>query len=206
MKKNVICILLISFMFLVFPLRNVSALTYINGERIDWAKEMTLATSINYWLAPGNTYTVSIPNAVQTLMYPNTGQYNPLNLYPTTIQQKAKIELYQDNNVSPYTAATSVYRKNSSGIYYAMPIAEKDTYDWVWAKIILFENNMVNLSSDLKKTIIVHEMLHAYGLRDLYNYSNNNSIMHGYWDQWTQSVIQAGVTNDANNILNEKYN
>lgn len=86
-----------------------------------------------------------------------------------------------------------------------MLISEKDTYDWVYATIQIAEVNMAHLSSDLKRTILIHEMLHAYGLRDLFQSNNTNKIMYGYWGDWTSYVISAGVTPESNAILNGKY-
>lgn len=200
-------IVLITLVLFLCPNANVAhAATYANGERLDWNRKMTEGRSIYYWLAPGNDYTVSIPQAAQKLMYPGYDQYNPMNLTQTSVQQQAKIEFYRNNNPNlTYTASASSWRKNSSGNYYQMPISEKDTYDWVYATIQIVEVNMAPLSSDLKRTILIHEMLHAYGLRDLSQSNNVNKIMYRYWNHWTNYVILAGVTPESNAILNEKY-
>ena len=52
-----------------------------------------------------------------------------------------------------------------------------------------------------RAAIIIHEMLHGFGLKDLYSSLNKNSIMYGY-----SSGTATGVTSDANQILNDKYN
>lgn len=191
--------------FTIIPVTRIRATTYVYGEQLDWVKSMTEGRNINYWIAPGNDYTVSIPAAVQTLMYPGGSQYNPLNLYRTNVQQQAKIEFYRVDTVQLWTAATTSYRKISSGQYDDMAAYEKNLYDWVYATIELCEPNMNYLSADVKRLIIVHEMLHAYGLKDLYNTANRGSIMYGYYDLWLPYVYNMGVTPEANTILNEKY-
>lgn len=181
------------------------AYTYINGERIDWKRKMTDGRSIYYWIAPTCEYTVSVPAATQLLMYPNNGLSNPMNLYSTNQQSNGKIEFHQYYVNTSTAAKTRSYRKNSSANYYAMPKSEKDQYDWVWAKIEINDYKMDGMSNTLRKTILVHEMLHAFGLRDLYESSNRGSIMYGYYNQWHSNVLNEGVTEEANDILNEKY-
>lgn len=53
-----------------------------------------------------------------------------------------------------------------------------------------------------KNTVtVVHEMLHCYGLKDTYSSDQKDSIMYGY-----SSRTATGLTEDANDVLNDKYN
>lgn len=68
MKKGFCMIVLITLVLFLCPNANVAhAATYANGERLDWNRKMTEGRSIYYWLAPGNDYTVSIPQAAQNM-------------------------------------------------------------------------------------------------------------------------------------------
>lgn len=49
--------------------------------------------------------------------------------------------------------------------------------------------------------IIMHEIAHAFGCKDLYNNSNKDSLMYAYGDGGTG----INVTSDANKIFNDKY-
>lgn len=200
-KKNLGFTLLI-MMLMVFGIENVSA-TNVNGERIDWNNKITMAANKNvaYMIHDGCEYTVSIPNAVNKLMYPS-GMTNPLILYQTTTYQHSKMDFYQiyDTGIQSVAYTTS-WRKNSSGNYYAMPTYEKDMYDWVYAEITLNDAYMDPMTNQKRAAIIIHEMLHGFGLKDLYSSLNKNSIMYGY-----SSGTATGVTSDANQILNDKYN
>lgn len=53
-----------------------------------------------------------------------------------------------------------------------------------------------------RKLTILHEMLHVYGLRDLYSSDKTWSIMYGVRDGRTAT----GLTSDANQVLVNKYN
>lgn len=103
-------------------------------------------------------------------------------------------------------AKTKSFRKNSSGNYYAMPVVTKETYDWVYAEVHIndgriYSSNGTQLLSNSKiQAVLIHEMLHGYGLKDLYNSANRNSIMYG-----SISGTATGLTSDANRVLNSKY-
>lgn len=51
-----------------------------------------------------------------------------------------------------------------------------------------------------REVILIHEMLHGYGLKDLYDSRNISSIMFGY-----SHGTATGVTAEVNTILTEKY-
>lgn len=200
MKRNFafITIVLLS-VFIMFPFANVSALVF-NGERIDWYKKMTGGKDIAYWIDSNCEYTVSIPNAVQKLMYPD-GLSNPLVLSYTGYNQNSKMDFYQYYDVKDDSAAyATTHRKNSSGEYYAMFPNEKDVNDWVYTEIHINDYLMNNIDNTKRETILIHEILHGYGLRDLYNDANKASIMYG-----RDGGVASGVTADANRILNDKY-
>ncbi len=81
----------------------------------------------------------------------------------------------------------------------ALPISQKDYQDWYWAKIKLNIPMMNQLGTARRCGTIVHEMLHGYGFKDVYD--NRNNIMYGYMDTTNVSY----VTQEVNNKLNEKY-
>ena len=167
----------------LFPMSHVGAAT-VNGERIDWNRKMTQGVNINYRIASGVEYTVSIPNAAQMLMYPGGGLSNNLVLSQTTSYDASKMDFYQYRNTNDTAVAkTKSFRKNSSGTYYAMPISEKDIYDWVYAEVHINDGRIYSstgtqlLSNSKIQAVLIHEMLHGYGLKDLYYSSNKSSIM-----------------------------
>ena len=186
---------------LVFASGTPAGAVNVNGERIDWLKKMATGQNIGYWIAPGNEYTTSIPNAVQKIMYPS-GMSNPMVLWKTTVNSNSNMDFYQyySSSSTEPVAKTTSHRKNASGNYYAMPVSEKDTYNWVYAEVRLNDYHMDGLTNTKREAVIVHEMLHGYGLRDLYNNANRASIMFG-----SISGTATGLTSDANSILNAKY-
>jgi len=198
MKKVVILLI----MLLIIPLE-VKAL-YVNGERIDWNKRLTTPTNKNfaYMIHDGCEYTVAVPAAAQKLMYP-TNMTNPIVLWQTTNYEQSKMDFFQEyEEYSSYIAYAISFRKNDSGVYYAMDPTEKDLYDWVYGEIYLNDYYLNSMTADKRSTTILHEMLHVFGLKDLYNEANKGSIMYGYGYSRTTTVL----TSDANQVLNNKYN
>ncbi|MEU2205643.1 hypothetical protein AB0P19_14995 [Microbacterium oleivorans] len=153
------------------------------------------------WIAPGNEYTTSIPNAVQKIMYPS-GMSNPMVLWKTTVNSNSNMDFYQyySSSSTEPVAKTTSHRKNANGNNYAMPVSEKDTYNWVYAEVRLNDYHMDGLTNTKREAVIVHEMLPGYGLRDLYNNANQASIMFG-----SISGTATRLTSDANSMLNAKY-
>jgi len=177
--------------------------TNATTEDIDWNNKMTNGKTICYYISTSCEYTVTIPNAVNKLVYP-LGMWNPLMLYRTTIQSDSKLDFYQYYSNNNIVATTTCFRKNSSGDYYAMPTYQKDLYDWVYANININDYYMGSsggFTATEKERTVIHEMLHAYGLKDLYNSSNSGSIMYGYFD----GNNATGLTSDANDVLIAKY-
>lgn len=163
---------------------------------IDWNNKLTQGVNINYWIAPGNEYTATIPKAVSKLRYPS-GLWNPIVLNPTTVKSNSKMDIYQYSNSGDGTVASaSVFRKNSSGSYYNST-SEKDKYDWVYGDLKINDHYMKKYDSDTKASILLHEMLHVYGCKDV---SNKNSIMY-----YSTNTSVKNLTSDANNVLNNKY-
>ena len=134
-------------------------------------------------------------------MYP-TNMTNPIVLWQTTDYQQSKMDFYQvSSSTADYSAATSFFRKNASGQYYQMYISELNLYDWVYGKITFNDYYMVSMTKEHRSATVLHEMLHVFGLNDLYSLSNKGSIMYGVDDRNTMVM-----TADANQVLNEKYN
>lgn len=167
------------------------------GTDIDWNNKLINGRNIAYMIRPGVEYTKSIPNAVNKLMYPS-GMSNNLVLNPTTSYMTSKLDFYQTYSANGINASAYVYRKDSYGNYYNST-EQKDSLDWVYGEVKINDYYMANFSANYPATceaIIVHEMLHVYGLKDI---SNSSSIMYGY------TPLAKGVTSDANNVLNNKY-
>jgi hypothetical protein len=175
--------------------QNLSATT---NTDIIYNNKMTVGRNIYYYIDPSNLYTSSIPNAVNKLMYP-VGMNNDLVLSRTYNKQNSKIDFYMKRERNGVNASASVWKKNSAGEYYAMPVNQKDTYDWVYGEVTLNDYYMSNYSTTIRENIIIHEMLHVYGCKDI---NKPTSIMH-YTNGWSSTV--KGVTSDANNVINTKY-
>lgn len=191
MKKKVI----ITSAFIFSLVGGIEASATTNTD-IDYNKKMINGRDVAYYVAPGTEYTVSIPNAAQKLMYPS-GMTNNLVLSKTTDKNASKIDFYQYRSSDGIAAKTSSWRKNPNGTYYAMPTFEKDTYDWIYAEIHINDFYMANYSNTVREKVLIHEMLHGYGLKDI---NKSSSIMH-----YNVSGTATGVTSDANNVLNQKY-
>lgn len=185
----------------------VSAATQ-NGETVEFSRKMLNATNTNYYYFPGFEYTATVPNAVTKLMYSknyfgDTTIHNNLYLYETTVHANASIDFKQEYLQNTVNAKTSFYRKNSSGVYYQMLISELDISDWVYATITINDYNMNGYQSWKREAVVLHELLHAYGIRDLYNYANRYNIMYGlsyYWEYNNMSYPDV-----INQVLNSKY-
>ncbi|MHC1684095.1 MAG: hypothetical protein AB6733_14265 [Clostridiaceae bacterium] len=165
---------------------------------IDWNNKLTQGTNISYKIFSDCEYTSSIPNAVSKLQSPS-GMRNPLTISSTSTSSASKMDFHQKSVADGTYATTYSYRKNSSGVYYCMPNYEKDSYDWVYGEVYLNDKYMsdaAGCSTTTRQGIIIHEMLHVYGCKDI---SNVNSIMNSYPANATT------LTTDANNVLNNKY-
>lgn len=186
------CIPLVAVALLAVP---ISASATTNTD-IDYNNKMTSGRDIAYYIAPGTEYTVSIPSAAQKLMYPS-GMSNNIVLSRTTNSNASKMDFYQYRTADGIAAKTSSWRKNSAGAYYAMPVIEKDSYDWVYAEIHINDYYMAGYTNTNRDKVLIHEMLHGYGLKDI---NRPTSIMH-----YTVGGSATGLTSDANTVLNQKY-
>lgn len=202
-NKKIIVLILSITTFITFLLINTSIQAYTD---IAWDKKLTSGKDIAYFITSGCEYTASIPEAVKLLRYPS-GMWNPIVLTKTTVQKQSKMDFYQiynDGEYSNTSAYTIIYRKTDSG-YTGLKVAngytQPDQYDWVYGDITLNDYLMRNYG-DSKKLTILHEMLHVYGLRDLYSSDKTWSIMYGYRSGRTAT----GLTSDANQVLVNKYN
>ena len=168
------------------------------ATRIYWYKKMINGGSICYWVDSGVSYTTAIRNAETEIELPAAGYSNPMKLSKTTTKSSSQMDFYQVNNSNTSAiASTYSYRQNSAT---PMAVSDKDNYDWYWCKIELNKALMKNYTPSKRATLIVHEMLHAYGGKDTYSSDQISSIMYGY-----SSGTATGVTKDANNFLNAKY-
>ncbi len=197
MKKTISLLLILLLTFVNLDASEYNDKSCTNTD-ISYNNKMTVGTSINYWISTGNEYTNSIPSAVNKLMYPPSSVgTNDLVLKQTTNNQSSKLDFYETYQANTVNAYTKSYRKNSSGNYYNMATSEKDKYDWVYSEIYINDYNMSKYSSDQRSGIILHEMLHAYGLKDV---NNKNSIMYCY-----SPGNPTTMTKDAKNVINQKY-
>ncbi len=132
-------------------------------------------------------------------MYP-PGLTNRLNLYHTTNIQKAKIEFYQYYQSSGINAGVNAYTvvfRKQNGVY-VNGVSTMNSLDWVYGEVHINEYRMGTYSNVLRESIIIHEMLHVYGLKD--QYYDPYSIMYGY-----TLYNVTDVTPDANAVINSKY-
>lgn len=194
MKKTYLFSMLLSSCLLLFNTGIAHATT---NTDIDFNNRLVDGRNIAYMIHPGNEYTSSIPNAAYKLQYPS-GLSNNLVLNQTNDYMTSKMDLYQYNTIDGRNAMTSVFRKNSTGTYYNCT-SQMNSYDWVYGEIRINDYYMSTLSANSKATceaVIIHEMLHVYGLNDI---SNSSSIM------YYKTPNVTSVTSDANAVLNNKY-
>lgn len=163
------------------PAQAANAAT-VNGEQLDFANKMSPGTNIGYKIFAGNEYTSSIPAAVNMLMYPS-GLSNPMVLWSTTATANSQMDFYQySDSLSGVAAYATVWEKDPNGPpsnpgYRKMPTIAMDWRDWRYAEIRLNDAEMDSMSATTRKKIILHEMLHGYGLRDLVKAANKPRIM-----------------------------
>lgn len=162
---------------------------------VDYNNKLTQGKDIAYYIVSGNQYTVSIPQAVSKLRYPS-GLWNPIVLTKTTVQSQSKMDIYQYSADDGNNAKTNVWRKNSSGSYYNST-SEMEKNDWVYGKVWINDLNMDGYDNDLRSAIILHEMCHVYGCKDI---KNTDSVMYG------ATLYVRTLTSDANQVLVNKYN
>lgn len=185
------------FMALILALQGIPNFAEA-ATRICWNKKMTGGSSILYWVDSNVSYSTAIRNAEKEIEIPAAGYSNPMKMSKTTTKSSSKMDFYQiSNSGTSAIASTYSYRANSST---PMNVTDKDKYDWYWCKIELNQALMKNFTASKRATIIVHEILHAYGGKDTYSSDQKSSIMYGY-----SNGTATGVTKDANNFLNEKY-
>lgn len=194
MKKISIISLIVVTMFITISF-NTNIKAYTTNTDIDFNNKLTQGKDIAYYMVSGNQYTATIPQAVSKLRYPS-GMWNPIVLTSTTVQKNSKMDMYQYSENDGNNAKTSVFRKNTAGVYYNST-SEMDLNDWVYGKIYINDTYMSAYDNNLRSTIILHEMLHVYGCKDI---NNTSSIMH----YSTPSV--RNLTSDANAVLVQKYN
>ena len=221
LKKVSVSILSIVITYAIAVSAGTAALALDPSETIAWNKKLINGTSTYYWIDSGCDYTLSIPNAVNGFINPS-GFWNPLSLYQTTVKSSSLIDFYQVNSNTSFWAntfaVTYTYRKNSNGNYYSMPNYELNIYDWVYCDIIIndfymctsfYDNNLASLSSSItggsvnafRRKIIMHEMGHVYGCKDLYNSGNTDSLMYAYGNLGTG----INMTSDVDAVLDAKY-
>lgn len=180
------------FMMLVVGLATATVANATTNTDIDFNGKLINGVDTNYWLDPGNSYTGSTPDAVRKLRYPS-GMYNPIVLTLTTTKKSSKLDVYQYYDNDRNNAYNEVFRTAGAD---AMYTSDREKYDWLYGNIMINYRYMESYDRDLKSTIILHEMLHNYGAKDI---SKTNSIM------YYQTPNVRGMTSDANTVLNNKY-
>ena len=199
MNKKVKSIVLLSCITLSIALLSciskVQAYSWETNTDIDFNNKLSQGKDIAYYVVSGNQYTVSIPQAVSKLRYPS-GMWNPIVLTKTTVQSQSKMDLYQYSKTDGKNAYTQVWQKNSSGSAYNAT-SYMESQDWLYGKIYINDNYMDDYDNDLRSTVILHEMLHVYGCKDI---NSSSSVMYGA----TPHVRV--LTSDANQVLVNKYN
>lgn len=220
--KKIKSIILCTLMMFLSTSKNSNLVSALDSsESIAWNKKLSNGTTFNYWIDSNCEYTSSIPSAANGLMYPN-GLYNPISMYQTNIKSNSIMDFYQISSCSGFwentAGATSTFRKNSSGQYYQMSNIEKDCYDWIYAEITIndyylctsvfnsyfapYGDNITGGNvNTFRKKIIIHEMCHALGCKDLKYEGNKDSIMYYIGTAGTG----LSLTTDANQVLINKY-
>ncbi len=188
---SVACCLMIS-QSLILPVKA--------ADTIAWENKLIGGSSILYYVDSGcMSYSSVIYSAEVEMEIPaNTSLTNNIKMSRTSIKSSSQMDIYKINqSYTTAVARTSCYLPNSSQPMY---VYQKDQYDWYWAKIEINAPLFDDYSYSKQKVIVVHEMLHAYGLRDLYDDSN-------YWSIMYNNVFgtATGMTVDANNVLRDKY-
>ena len=168
-----------------------------SASNTTYARKLEGGPRHSYWVASGNGYLTSISSAVNGLMWPGNGMSNRMDLWRTTNINESRMDFYQINSNLGFVARTSTYRM-VNGQYRAMPLTERETHDWVYGEIEINHALMQFLSPDQRRDMIIHEMMHVYGAKDLP--TNPNSVMF-----WHEKANITGLTSDANAILNAKY-
>ncbi|MGL4588989.1 MAG: hypothetical protein ACRCUP_01955 [Mycoplasmatales bacterium] len=195
LKKSVSVLMLFVIDFAVFS--DGIRLRAAANTDIDYNRKLINGKSIAYRISPEVDYTVSIQNAINKLTRPpaSVGK-NRLVLKKTDDHNASKMDFYQYRRADRFNGYATKFRKNSNNRYYAVSAAEQEKYDWVYGEIKLNDYYMSKYTNTVKEVIILHEMLHIYGLK---NVSNPSSVMYYLTPRAT------GLTKDANVALNKKY-
>jgi hypothetical protein len=178
----------------------VSAAT---AAQISWKGKLTPGQTnhtIAYWwdTSVSTAYQNRIVTAREKIMYP-TGMSNPIILWRTTVNNDSKMDFYQINTDSIFNMATYLYKKDTpTSAYRKLNTSELDTTNWVYGIINIYDKNVKNFSNTYKEVIIMHEMMHVYGGKDIFG--DTTSIMCGL-----ALPNLTGLTADANQLLINKY-
>lgn len=194
MKKSLKLILTITLLTILTFIGITLNLTSMGNTDIDFNNRLIAGKDIAYYIVSGNEYTASIPQAVSKLRYPS-GMWNPIVLTKTTVQKQSKMDIYQYSENDGNNAKTNVWINNNGT--YENATGRMDSMDWLFGKVHINDRNMSAYDNELRSTIILHEMLHVYGCKDI---ENSSSVMYAY----TPYVRK--MTSDANAVLVQKYN
>ena len=115
------------------------------------------------------------------------------------------MDFYQFSTKNPpgyeIAGVAKTIRKNSAGKYLSMQPEERDIYEWMYGEVWINDYYMDGFSNKERELVIVHEMLHVFGSKDMYK---PTSILHYSMDNIRYNGVN-GVTSDANNMLKSKY-
>ena len=191
-SKKIFIIFTLMILAMLFLATNVHAY-----DKIYWDGRMYNGKDIYYWIDSDCEYTGSIPQAVSKLRYP-PGMWNPMVLNQTTTKSYSKMDFYQYYDSSTNTLAyTERYKAKTNGNENIAYLSELDYIEWIYAKIYINDYHLDGYTSDLRSTIILHEICHGYGGKDVYD--NPYTIMYGY------TPVVTGLTSDFNDVLVDKY-
>lgn len=178
---------------------NISSFSNATTQDLDYNNKLIDGKDICYWIDSSCQYTATIPSAVSALRYPS-GMWNPIVLTKTTVKSQSKIDFYQENSNQGYSARTNIFARKTNGQENQLGWSQADYQDWLYGKIYLNDTDLDGASTNYRMNTVLHEMLHVYGLKDIYD--DRGCIMYGGVGDWT--IV--GLTRDANNILVQKYN
>lgn len=203
LNKKIVIVAMLFFIVSLLSYTKVNA-----AERISWNGKMNDGKNIYYWIDSSCQYTATIPQAVSKLRYPS-GLWNPMVLNKTTTKSYSKMDFYQYYDVNTISiAGTIVYPAKINGQEQnPLTLNLLDSTNWQYAKIRINDgviyppdkNGNCAFDPDLLSTLILHEICHAYGGKDVYD--NVNTIMFG-----RDSIAVRSLTSDFNDVLVQKYN
>ncbi|MDR1409208.1 MAG: hypothetical protein LBJ12_02835 [Oscillospiraceae bacterium] len=182
------------------------------SSTIAFKKKLSNGTNIAYYFDPslGNTALGSLdirPRIIaarERIMYP-PGLSNPIILWRTTtwLDSKMDFKQYAGNQTTATVGVTQWFKRiapgNTQSSFGVMMKSELDQQDWLYGTIAFGNAQMKRYNANKQELIIIHEMMHVYGGKDI---TAASSILNA---AEIESGVVTKLTSDANSILVDKY-